>query len=116
MTQYINKSTIVSEIERRLEALANTSTGDNREFAAIIGAQHYELINLVQYINTLEVKEVDLNDEYIEEIYSHIDGIKDTADRMTSGNFMHHRAAIKFSANVIGQVLGLIGLKRQKGE
>ena len=52
--------------------------------------------------------------ELVEEIYSHIDGIRDTADRMTSGNFMHHRAAIKFSANVIEQVLGLIGLKAQK--
>ena len=63
MEQYISKSAIVSEIERRLEALANTSAGDNREFAAIIGAQHYELINLVQYINNLEVIEVDLEKE-----------------------------------------------------
>ena len=55
----IDKDALVAEIERRLEALANTSAGDNREFAAIIGAQHYELISLVQYINTLEVKEVD---------------------------------------------------------
>ena len=64
MAQYLSKDTLVAEIERRLEALANTSAGDNREFAAIIGAQHYELISLVQYINTLEVKEVDLEKEY----------------------------------------------------
>ena len=63
MAQYIDKSAIVAEIERRLVALANTSAGDNREFAAIIGAQHYELINLAQYINTLEVKEVDYEKE-----------------------------------------------------
>lgn len=60
MEQYIPKAAVVAEIERRLEVLANTSAGDNKEFAAIIGAQYYELINLVQYINTLEVKEVDL--------------------------------------------------------
>ena len=64
----------------------------------------------------LEVKEVDLDNEYTDEIYSHIDSIKDTADRMTSGNFMHNRAAIKFSANTIAKVLELMGLKVQKGE
>lgn len=57
MAQYIDKSAVMAEIERRLEALANTSAGDNREFAAIIGAQHYELLNLGQYINTLEYKD-----------------------------------------------------------
>ena len=73
MTQYINKAALMAEIERRLEALANTSAGDNREFAAIIGAQHYELINLAQYINTLEVKEVETHvipkHSYFEHIY-----------------------------------------------
>ena len=64
MEQYIPKAAVLAEIERRLDVLANTSAGDNKEFAAIIGAQHYELINLVQYINTLEVKEVDLKKEF----------------------------------------------------
>ena len=54
--------------------------------------------------------------ELVEEVYSHLDSIKDTADRMTSGNFMHNRAAIKFSANTIAKVLELMGLKAQKGE
>jgi hypothetical protein len=35
---------------------------------------------------------------------------------MTSGNFMHNRSAIKFSANTIAKVLELIGIKEQKGE
>jgi hypothetical protein len=52
--------------------------------------------------------------ELVEEVYSHLDSIKDTADRMTSGNFMHNRAAIKFSANTIAKVLELMGLKAQK--
>ena len=54
--------------------------------------------------------------ELVKEVYSHIDSIKNTADKMTSGNFMHNRAAIKFSANTIAKVLELIGLKAQKGE
>lgn len=54
--------------------------------------------------------------EYTEEIYSHLDSIKEIVDRMTSGNFMHNRSAIKFSANTIAKVLELIGIKEQKGE
>ena len=63
MEQYIPKAAVVAEIERRLDVLDNASSGDSKEFAAIMGAQYYELINLVQYINTLEVKEVDLEEE-----------------------------------------------------
>ena len=60
----IDKDALVAEIERRLEALSNTSAGDNRNFAAIIGAQYYELKKLTQYIDTLEVKEADLEKEF----------------------------------------------------
>ena len=59
----IDKEAVVAEIRRRLERLANTSAENDRQFAAIIGAQHYELMSLIQYINTLEVKEVGLNEE-----------------------------------------------------
>lgn len=59
MAQYIDKSAIVAEIERRLEVIANASSENNRELAAIQGAQQYELINLIQFLNTLEVKEID---------------------------------------------------------
>ena len=47
-------------------------------------------------------------ESYIEEIYSHLDSIKETADRMTSGNFMHNKAAIKFAADTIKNILELI--------
>jgi len=59
MEQYINKASLVAEIERRLEVIANASSENNRELAAIQGAQQYELINLIQFLNTLEVKEID---------------------------------------------------------
>ena len=56
------------------------------------------------------------DEKLVEEIYSHLDGIKDTIDRMTSGNFMHNKATIKFSADTIAKVLELMGLKIEKGE
>ena len=55
----INKDAVMAKIDRRLKALANTSTEGNKEFAATIGAQHYELMKLAQYIDTLE-EEVEL--------------------------------------------------------
>ncbi len=66
-------------------------------------------------VESLEVKEVDLDNEYVEEVYSHLDSIKDTADRMTSGEFMHNKGAIKVSANTIVEVLVLMGSKAKKG-
>lgn len=102
MSQYISKSDVVTEIERRLDVLANTSAGDNKEFAAIIGAQQYELINLAQYINTLEVKEVDLEEEVKCILNQYYYFPKDSIDiptviRITAKNFFE------------------LGLKAQKG-
>lgn len=107
MTQHIDKSALVAEIEKR-----RSKNAKNKLNLAASFEDNY----LLSFINTLEVKEADLENEYIEEVYSHLDSIKDTADRMTSGNFMHNKAAIKFSANTIAKVLELMGLKAQKGE
>ena len=114
MTHLIDKDAIVAEKERRIE-INNTCqkiSGGNEFYRGAID----EAKEILSIIDTLEVKEVDLDNEYTEEVYSHLDSIKDTADRMTSGNFMHHKAAIKFSANTIAKVLELIGLKAQEGE
>ena len=108
MAHLIDKSALVAEIER----LRKNQRLDDRHGQGVLDGLHA----IEKFIDTLEVKEVDLNNEYIEEIYSHIDDIKETADRMTTGNFMHHRAAIKFSANTIAKVLELMGLKAPKGE
>ena len=64
MIQYIDKSAIMAEIERRLEKIADASS-ENRKLSALYGAQQYELISLVQYINTLEVKEMNLENSMI---------------------------------------------------
>lgn len=55
----IDKDILITEIERRLEAISSSSNENNRELAAIRGAQQFELINLILFINTLDVKEVD---------------------------------------------------------
>lgn len=51
--------------------------------------------------------EVRTDNELVEEVYSHLDSIKETTDRMTSGDFIYNKAAIKFSANTITKVLEL---------
>ena len=108
----IDKAAVVAEIQRRKELVSDPILSGND---LMIGERN-AYFNLLSFLDTLEVKKVNLDDDYIEEVYSHIDSIKDTADRMTSGNFMHHKAAIKFSANTIANVLELIGLKAEKGE
>ena len=148
--ELIDKDKVVAEIEKKIkqyEKAFDSPSFASYEASLIAKGKYRKLLDILQFLDTLEVKEVDLEKEWreflkdgdvglkeiaihffelgiqlqfdkelVEEICSHLDDIKDTADRMTSGNFMHHRAAIKFSANVIEKVLGLIGLKAQKGE
>ena len=82
--ELIEKAALVAEIEKRLEVIANASSKNNREFLSsknnreltvIQGAQQYELINLIQFINTLEVKEVDVSSisENLAEAHSYLD-------------------------------------------
>ena len=108
MKQYIDKSALVAEIER-IKKEDYYDIHDEYD-----GFVRNALDKVLSFLNTLEVKRADLDNDYAEEIYSHLDSIKDTADRMTSGNFMHNRAAIKFSANTIAKVLELMGIKAQK--
>ena len=78
MAQYIDKSDLVAEIERRLEAISISSNENNRELAAIRGAQQFELINLARFLDTLEVKEVELEKhlkEDIEDVLFDLDGV-----------------------------------------
>jgi len=112
----IDKDKIAAEIERRIK-YDEMVMDHNTQITELLSRELNTLYELSSFIKSLEVKEgVNLNNEYTEEVYSHLDSIKDTADRMTSGNFMHNKAAIKFSANTIAKVLELMGLKTQKGE
>lgn len=47
----------------------------------------------------------------IREIYAHLDDITNNMDFMTSGNFMHHKAATKLSVKIIKDRLQAIGIK-----
>ena len=89
MEQYINKSVVVAEIEKRMKKYATIDVGNSSELEALYGAKCKALMEILSFINTLETKEVDLEKELVEEIYSHIDNIKDTADRMACGNLIH---------------------------
>lgn len=44
------------------------------------------------------------------EIFGHLEGIINNADRMTSGNFMHNKNAIKLSAKIIIDRLHSLGI------
>lgn len=46
----------------------------------------------------------------IHEILGHLDSISNNMDRMTSGNFMHNRAATKLSVSIIKSRLKELGI------
>ena len=48
------------------------------------------------------------------EIFGHLESIIDGADRMTSGNFMHNKNAIKLSAKIIIDRLHSLGIHEKE--
>lgn len=65
MTQYIDKSALVAEIEERRDSLISLSESCPANTAAKSGfyAQAQTLEGIKNFINTLEVKEVDIEKE-----------------------------------------------------
>ena len=60
MTQYINKDAVVAEIERRQKE--EVSYCENGSFASWADENHYSTLEAIKsFIDTLEVKEVDLD-------------------------------------------------------
>lgn len=49
--------------------------------------------------------------ELFDEILNHCDGIIETCERTTSGNYMHNNASNRFSAMTIKQCVELIKIK-----
>ena len=73
MAQYISKSALVAEIERRKHKLLdNIICEGDKEW--VVRTAH-QLNRILLFLDTLEVKEVDLDNEYIEEVYSHLDTV-----------------------------------------
>lgn len=63
MEQYIPKSALVAEIERRMEKYATIDVGDSRELDALYGAKCKALMEILSFLDATEVKEVDLEKE-----------------------------------------------------
>lgn len=55
----IDKDALVAEIERRLKKYATLDVGNREELEAIYGAKCKALIDILKFLNNLEVKEVD---------------------------------------------------------
>ena len=61
MAQVIDKAAVVAEIEKRIKKYATIDVGDSRELDALYGAKCKALMEILSFIDTLEVKEVDVN-------------------------------------------------------
>ena len=84
MAQYIDKDALVAEIERRLKKArdnANTAKSNNNHAVTCVWSGHEkECHELISFINTLEVKEVDL--EKLGEIARHLIAVKEHIEDM----------------------------------
>ena len=97
----IDKSALVAEIERRIKSLHQVNSP--REQAVL-----YECEDILSFINTLEVKEVDL-----EKALSDLD--KDMKEFVTTEEF-ERESTTAGHYWVIAKHAFLLGLKAQKGE
>lgn len=60
MTQYIDKSALIPEIEKKIKKYATIDVGNSSELDALYGAKCKALIEILSFLDTLKVKEVDL--------------------------------------------------------
>ena len=101
MEQYINKSALVAEIDRKIEAHKETLKNcDSSISETVLKGSMSAYLNLLHFIGTLEVKEVDLDNE--------LDFVKDAYYYFTSDE----RSSMKKVAEHFFE----LGLKAQKGE
>jgi asparagine synthetase B (glutamine-hydrolysing) len=95
MAQYIDKSAVVAEIKRRIdrnnEKAASYSSGSEHDYLYRVEENVYK--DLISFLNTLEVKEVDLEKEL-----KHLIGNVGQCDRKLAKHFFE------------------LGLKVQQGE
>lgn len=93
----IDKDVIIAEIERLQNDIKATAI--NSRISKEQTEAYKVCVKLRSVVkDAIKAKEADPEKDLVEEIYSHIDSIKDTADRMAIGNLMY-------------QVLDLIGRK-----
>lgn len=106
MAQYIDKNALVAEVERRIK-----STNNDVKIGAIESLTVSKTLNsLISFINTLEVKEVDL-EKVIEEYFK---GWTDDYDN--GGAACHYQYVQVQDCKAIAKRFFELGLKAQKGE
>ena len=106
MTQYIDKSAVMAEIERRLNAL-----NKDRDFNYL---QIKELEALLSFLNTLEVKDVNLDDEKDAYICDHFSEGSDGG--MISDAYREICGVTYFDLSNIAEYFFELGIRTQKGE
>ena len=103
MKQYINKSAVMAEIEKRIKKYASIGVGDSRELDALYGAKCKALMEILSFLDTIETKEVDLEQE-----------IKDILNQYYY--FPEEAIDIPTIIRITAHHFFEIGLKTQKGE
>jgi len=63
MAHLIDKDALVAEIERRIKKYATIDVGNSSELDALYGAKCHALKSILTFLDTLEVKEVNLEKE-----------------------------------------------------
>lgn len=72
MTQYIDKSALVAEIKRQILAIDNTPKITDTQISVLSGNK-VTLTKLLSFIDTLEVKDVDSTESFIEKAWDWIE-------------------------------------------
>ena len=106
MTQYIDKDALVAEIERRQRKLCVLSQSSEVELRKNAAMQNGVYCNLLSFLDTLEVKEVDLEKEIEEHIKECLDIKFPTTDIELIKKDVAYTARKFFE----------LGFKAQKGE
>lgn len=75
MKQYILKSDVVAEIEKRIKKYATIDVGNSSELDALYGAKCHALKSILTFIDTLEVKEI--NTWHLQKNEDIYDAVKD---------------------------------------
>ena len=105
MEQYIKKSTLVAEIEKKImqyEVAFNNPSFASYEASLIAKGKYRKLLDIRQFLDTLEVKEVNLKKEI---------------DDVWKKDFSGHFDVIGYTDFIeLAKYFFKLGLKAQKGE
>lgn len=97
MAQYIDKAALVSELKKRI----NDYWSDSENTMGIYRIYPYALEEVIKYIDTLEVKEVDFENAY---------------KGFVEDDYMYSKLANNIVGKAIAKHFFELGLKAMKGE